>query len=165
MSMIVLVINCCDLRRRVAKELAESRMSTSAIAPILGVGQSTVDRDLRQLTQAGNLSRPAIVTGRDGKQYRLSPPKIELSPPKIVHVRPVVDIKMAEAPGPPPMLPFPLSVRIEALQPELRNLIIRLEDLAKDEQLPLNQDLVGDLIRARDALQLVIDKMGIVEAQ
>ena len=62
-----------DLRRRVAKELAEAGMSTSAIAPILGVGQSTVDRDLRQLTQMGNLNRPAIVTGRDGKQYRLSP--------------------------------------------------------------------------------------------
>jgi hypothetical protein len=71
---------------------------------------------------------------------------------------------MAEAPEPPAVLPFPLSVRIAALQPELRNLIIHLEDLAEDERLPQNQDLVGDFIRARDALQLVIDKMGIVDA-
>jgi hypothetical protein len=146
-----------DLRRRVARELAEAGMSTPAIAPILGVGQSTVDRDLRQLTQMRNLNRPAIVTGRDGKQYRFPPPKIEPSPPKIEYVRPV-DIKMAEAPEPPPVLPLPLFVRIADLQHELRKLITRLQDLAEDERLPRNKDLAGDFIRARDALQLVIDK-------
>ena len=72
---------------------------------------------------------------------------------------------MAAAPETPPVLPLPPPVRIAALQPELRNLIIRLEDLAKDERLPQNQDLAGDFIRARDALQLVIDKMGILGSE
>lgn len=51
--------------REVVAELDREGMSTRAIASAVGVGKSTVDRDLTELSQAGQLTERVI--GEDGK--------------------------------------------------------------------------------------------------
>jgi phage N-6-adenine-methyltransferase len=57
-----------EQRRRVVAELRGDGHSVRAIAGALGVGKSTVDRDVAQLSRAGQLEQPEQVTGLDGKQ-------------------------------------------------------------------------------------------------
>lgn len=56
-----------DQRRNVVADLRSNGHSIRAIAGALGVGKSTVDRDLDELSQAGQLKQPERVTGMDGK--------------------------------------------------------------------------------------------------
>lgn len=57
-------------RREVAGDLVSQGHSTTAVAKALGVSQSTVDRDVQQLTRAGKLQRPERTRGVDGKVRR-----------------------------------------------------------------------------------------------
>lgn len=65
-----------DDRRELVAALAAEGMSTRAIAPIVGVGDSTVQRDLTPAPSGAPAPapRPAI-TGRDGKTYTPPAPK------------------------------------------------------------------------------------------
>ncbi len=66
-----------EQRHELVSYLAGEGMPTTAIAPIVGAGQSTVDRDVKQLTQMGRLQLPEKVMGRDGKEYSRPEPKLE----------------------------------------------------------------------------------------
>lgn len=63
-----------DTRREVVRELTAAGMSSRAIAPVVGISQSAVDRD-RQVTHSGSPEHGATETpareivGRDGKAY------------------------------------------------------------------------------------------------
>lgn len=54
-----------DERRDMVRMLSEEGLSTRAIAPIVGVSQSSVDRD-RQPTRSGSVE-PRVVEGLDGR--------------------------------------------------------------------------------------------------
>jgi len=56
-----------EQRRSVVADLRQQGHSTTAIAGALGVGQSTVSRDVAELTHAGKLEQPDRVKGLDGK--------------------------------------------------------------------------------------------------
>ena len=56
-----------EQRRELVAYLAGEGMSTRAIAPIVGVGDSTVQRDLAT-APSGAVARPSTVTSLDGRQ-------------------------------------------------------------------------------------------------
>lgn len=69
-----------DVRREVVRELTEAGMSTRAIAPVVGVNNATVHRDLARVASATPDPEPEptpepcvrpqpVVTGIDGKTY------------------------------------------------------------------------------------------------
>jgi len=60
-------------RRPAVAALAEGGLSTRAIAEIAGVGQSTVGRDLLQVTRSGSPEGGTVV-GLDGKSYAANRP-------------------------------------------------------------------------------------------
>jgi transposase len=57
-----------DDRKQLEGSLAREGMTTRAISDALGVGQSTVSDDLRQLTETGQLELPEKTKGLDGKE-------------------------------------------------------------------------------------------------
>lgn len=62
-----------DVRRAVVHELTAAGLSTRAIAPVVGVSQQQVVRDsqvTRDVSPEPECSRPAPVTGIDGKTYQ-----------------------------------------------------------------------------------------------
>lgn len=77
-----------DDRRLAVLALSETGMSTRAIAPLVGVSKSAVDRDLRQVshcgTPAGN-DPVANVIGLDAKRYpaRLDPARLDAPPRRV----------------------------------------------------------------------------------
>ena len=59
-----------EMRREVSRELSAVGMSTRAIAPVLGVNNATVSRDLARVADATpDDEPPAPVVGIDGKKY------------------------------------------------------------------------------------------------
>jgi len=76
-----------DARQELVAELSGQGMSTRAIAPILGVSQKTIDRDVRESfdspapephrvvevitadADTGEVIEPRKITGMDGKEY------------------------------------------------------------------------------------------------
>lgn len=68
------------MRRPMVGELSAAGLSTRAIAPIVGVQQTQIRRDLRQVSPTGSPEPaspaspdPAPVIGMDGKTYRRPP--------------------------------------------------------------------------------------------
>lgn len=58
------------IRQEITYRLAEQvKMSTRAIAPVLGVDQKTVSNDLRQVRRELGVETPTKVRGTDGKEY------------------------------------------------------------------------------------------------
>lgn len=68
-----------EMRRDVVKELTAAGMSTRAIAPVVGVNNATVHRDLAAGV-ADATPEPSNVVGMDGKQYTRPAPKPEPRP-------------------------------------------------------------------------------------
>jgi hypothetical protein len=76
-------------RRSIVGDLTEHGMSTRAIGSALGVGKSTMQRDLEQCVPNGT---PATITGREGKPYppnrhriepqQIGPHTVTISPPQ-----------------------------------------------------------------------------------
>lgn len=68
-----------DMRREVVRELSDAGLSTRAIAPVFGVNNATVHRDLGRVASAtpepGAVAKK--VTGIDGKAYKPRKPKAE----------------------------------------------------------------------------------------
>ncbi len=71
-----------EQRRDIAKALREQGHSTRAIAAVVGASKSAVDRDLQQLSQAGQLEAPAAVTGLDGRTRPATRPEPEEPEPE-----------------------------------------------------------------------------------
>ncbi|MFE3461339.1 helix-turn-helix domain-containing protein [Nocardiopsis aegyptia] len=57
-----------EQRRSLAGDLRKEGHSTRAIAGALGTSKSTVDRDLKELSRAGQLDAPDTVRGLDGRE-------------------------------------------------------------------------------------------------
>lgn len=147
-----------DDRRELVAALTAEGMSTRAIAPIVGVGKSTVDRDIDAPVPSGTpVPRPAI-TGRDGKSYTPPPPK----PPANVD------------PDTGEIAPAPTRDRAPSRKPltdafndaayDLLKAAERIERLTTDDRWSQNAEKVAarnrsDLVRAMDALQSVLNRL------
>jgi hypothetical protein len=71
-----------DMRREVVRELTEAGMSTRSIAPVLGVGKSTVERDVQQVSHVGHLLKtPASAAGQTGADAGQTPQGGAVTPP------------------------------------------------------------------------------------
>jgi hypothetical protein len=72
-------------RRTFVAELTAQGMSTRAIAPIVGVDQKTVVRDIAREAFAspvhGEVASPRVVEGRDGKNYSIPASKVSFVAP------------------------------------------------------------------------------------
>ncbi|MFI6867583.1 hypothetical protein [Nocardia sp. NPDC050406] len=139
-------------RAEVVASMREIGMSTRAIAAATGLGYGTVQRDLREPSGDPNGS-PDTVIGLDGKQY----------PPK-----PVAPQSDSPAPsdGGDAAKPKrrPITKAFDATRYELVKNTKSLVRLAQDERFDryaaqLAHSHRSDLIRARDALQSVIDRL------
>jgi hypothetical protein len=108
-------------------------MSVRAIAGALGVGKSTVNRDLEAAVPSGT---PDNVVGVDGKTYRKLEPKPEPEPP--------LDVEVVEPEPKPKAEPAP---KLEPKEPpitsefrdEMDNLQINVQafkDILNDERFP-----------------------------
>ncbi len=127
-----------DTRRSVVELMAGEGMSQRAIAAAVGVSQKTVDRDLDKVSH-GDSPEPAPVTGLDGKTY----------------TRP--------APPAPTRRRNPLKDSFTPAVLELGRVTRRIEKLSDDDRFSSNQESLHrhlwDLVRARDAITAVIDKL------
>lgn len=65
-----------DQRREVVRVLREQGHSVRAIAAALKVGKSTVDRDVAELSRAGQLEQPDRAVGLDGKSRPAKRPTV-----------------------------------------------------------------------------------------
>lgn len=168
-----------DQRQELVGYLAGEGMSTRAIAPIVGAARNTVLKDLREVAQfeppqsrpvdqqkvsnseqairsgdfasevprevvdqrTGEIVEPAKVTGLDGKTYtRPTPPSPRVAPRK------------------------PLADQFFDAAYDLTKAAERIARLADDDRFPANAEQVAaryrsDLLRARDAVQGVIDRL------
>jgi hypothetical protein len=126
-----------DTRRAVVELMAGEGMSQRAIATAVGVSQKTVDRDLDKVSH-GDSPEPAPVTGLDGKTY----------------TRPAT---------PAPARRNPLKDSFAPAVQELGRVARRIEKLSDDDRFSSNQESLHrhlwDLVRARDAITVVIDKL------
>lgn len=139
-------------RAEVVASMREIGMSTRAIAAATGLGYGTVQRDLSEPSGDPNGS-PDTVIGLDGKQYQPKPPapQSDSSDPNV----------SGDAAKPKRR---PITKAFDAARYELVKNTKSLVRLAEDkrfgqyaEQLARNHR--SDLIRARDALQTVIDRL------
>jgi hypothetical protein len=89
-----------DERRVLAQYLTEQGLSTRAIAPILGVGKSTIDRDVGAGVPYGTPdvidADPEPITGLDGKSYPRPKPAPEPTPEEVAAKRAETDAYWAE---------------------------------------------------------------------
>jgi transposase len=128
-----------DMRREVVKELSAAGISTRAIAPVVGVAKSTVERDQQAAVPQGTPDpefRLAKVTGLDGKAY----PR----PEKKRH-----------------RLPLPEQILRRTW--ELGTAVKKIERLAADDRIAKNRDrytgYAYEIRRCRDQLDRVLEKM------
>jgi hypothetical protein len=144
---------CREDRRETVLLLSRTGLSTRAIAPIVGVGKSTIDRDLSgvpdgtpdddQLDEAIAAIKKITSTnvlGIDGKSY----------------TRP--------APAPPRARRRALTDQFLDAAYDFTRTVERLDRLASDDRFPQNADKIAarhrnDLLRHRDLLQEVIGRL------
>lgn len=82
-------------RRELGQFLTEEGLSTRAIAPLLGVGDSTVHRDTHSAAPSGAPEQPTLldepepkpIAGRDGKTYRPRPVVVLYEDPDAIRQR------------------------------------------------------------------------------
>jgi hypothetical protein len=146
-----------DLRRPVVHELASAGMSTRAIAPVVGVDQATVVRDLGSSDAPASVDLPADypapeqpitptekVTGLNGKTYTRPTPRAP------------------ETPRTPPRRA--LTDQFFDADYDMGKAVEKVARLTEDDRFPQNAEKVAakhrnDLIRSRDLLQQVIDRL------
>ena len=142
-------------RREVVALLAGEGLSTRAIAPIVGVDQKTVSNDLSG--EEYSSPEPRAITGMDGKTYTPRPP---------ANVGAITG-EVLDA----PTVSTPRAAPRRALTDQffdafydLTKVTERVVRLSDDDRFPQNAEKVAakhrnDLIRARDALQGVINRL------
>ncbi|MFI7189972.1 hypothetical protein ACIBQ0_09575 [Nocardia nova] len=146
-------------RPEVVASMREIGMSTRAIAAATGVSDITVRRELSGATNVA----PEPVTGIDGKTYPPKPPAPEPDPAS-GSAREGIDAggSAAPAPEPPPGRRRPITVAFWEATHTLTKDTERIARLAADNRFAKNSDRIAgahlsDLLRARDAVQRVID--------
>ncbi|MGW0245514.1 hypothetical protein ACWDYH_02630 [Nocardia goodfellowii] len=154
-------------RAEVVASLREIGMSTRAIAAATGVSKGTIQNDL----SGGQNCPPDAVTGADGKTYQPKPLASELGssdgtdrtgPDEFLFgADPSASDSGAE---PPPRKRLPITESFDVARRELLADTKRLQRLVEDERFGKYADQLahrhlGDLTRARDALQAVIDRL------
>lgn len=164
-----------EQRREIVAEMRQAGMSTRAIASGLGVPQSTVDRDTRASDPNGSDEpMPETVTGLDGRQRPAtrSPREPVAKVTETTRTEHYVNTDTGEI-ADEPSAPAPdVSARrrrplIDAFTDatyDLTKVTERIERLIADDRYPQNAEKVAakhrsDLIRARDAMQSVIDRL------
>ncbi|WP_143876205.1 hypothetical protein [Nocardia fluminea] len=134
-------------RSEVVASMREIGMSTRAIAAATGLGKGTVQRELET---GGPIGAPDAVTGIDGKSYQ---PKPAVSEPDSGGQR-------GDEPRSPRRRPITDAFFDAAYT--LTKDTARIARLAADDRFGKNSDQIAgshlsDLVRARDAVQRVID--------
>jgi hypothetical protein len=144
-----------DQRQELVGYLAGEGMSTRAIAPIVGTGYDTVQRDLRT-DRNRSVERPAVVTSLDGRQRPAARPTA------------VVDVETGEvlaAPAPERTPPRrALTDQFFDAVYDLTKAVERVQRLAADDRFPQNAEKVaakhrGDLLRTIDVCQDVVNQL------
>jgi hypothetical protein len=151
-------------RQEVVASLRESGMSVRAIAAATGISKNTVTSDVSQIGTPD--SDPIPVTGTDGKTYTPPAPK-----PPATDLITADDLAALNAPTAPvvdrqPRQPSrqPLPDAFWRAAVEARKSIERVERLTDDDRFGRNLDEItrlalGDLVRARDAIERVINQI------
>ena len=130
-------------RRLAARQLTDAGLSTRAIAPIIGVSEATVRRDMATASHdAVEPARPPIV-GVNGKTYQRPTPRV--AAPRAAPRRPLPDQFFDAA--------YDAIKKVEALH-----------RLISDDRFPQNAEKVAakhrnDLLRARDLFEQVIHSL------
>ncbi|MFE3799290.1 hypothetical protein [Nocardia tengchongensis] len=144
-------------RQEVVASLREIGMSSRAIASATGLARGTV---LKELEQVAQIEPPDQVVGLDGKVYQ----------PKPVGREPdFIDNATEGQPAPPKAAPAlrrkpPITESFDTARGELLTKANTLAKLAVDARFDrhaeqLSHRFRSDLLRARDALQAVIDRL------
>lgn len=140
-----------ELRRPAVLELAAAGMSTRAIAPVVGVGDSTVQRDIA--TAPDGAVAPAATTGLNGKTYQRRDPEPQPDEPE------VVDAEIVDEPTPAPEPPKPrrraLTDQARDAGWELRKTVERIQRIGDDDRFNRNKEQVTPLLRGH--LQFAIE--------
>lgn len=137
-------IRAATERADVAKALTEAGMSLRSAAKALGVGKSTVARDLAEVSQNGTPAERPPATGRDGKTYPRPATFLPSGKP---------DAASTEAIGnavPPVKVPRPVSLPklIARIIRDLDALADRLADLDDDQRDQYGEELADLAISA-----------------
>lgn len=174
-----------ELRRQVVRELSEAGLSTRAIAPVIGVGRETVRRELASGDPCGSPEPDPVVTAEldliEDDDEALTQEDCEaldreLSDSELARqaeavetvVRPrVTGTDGKSYPKPPtPSTPKrpPLADTFWKATYDLGKGVARITKLTHDDRFNKNTDQIrektlSDLVRARDALQCVIDQL------
>jgi len=171
-----------EVRRAVVGELTQAGLSTRAIAPVVGVSDRTVQKDrqagVRDLTPDTQTPEPVEDGEADagsgqtpqgeaapGDDARRPVPSDSLPRPAVTGI----DGKTYPKPKPkkPARKPLTDSFRDAAL--DLDKLVSRWQRLADDDRFPRNKNEVAryanDLIRAREALDRLIEQMSTNEKE
>ncbi|MFE3080904.1 helix-turn-helix domain-containing protein [Nocardia tengchongensis] len=144
-------------RREIVASLREIGMSSRAIAAATGLARGTVLKELEQVVQ---IEPPDSVVGLDGKVYQPKPVDREPdSTDNAIEVQPE-PTKTAPAPRRRP----PITESFDTARGELLTKANTLAKLATDARFDrhaeqLSHRFRSDLLRARDALQAVIDRL------
>ncbi|KZM70783.1 hypothetical protein AWN90_40210 [Nocardia terpenica] len=163
-------------RHEIVVSMREIGMSTRAIAAATGVSKNTITEDLRQVSQSGT-PEPEAIAGIDGRTY---PPSASKPPvTDLISANELAELNSAiTAPAPTIVTPGPLGEkplprpRNRAPLPdsfshkafELTRAAESLKGKTDDDRFARNAEEIarknlGDLIRARDAVQYVIDRL------
>lgn len=159
-----------EVRRPFAAELSAAGMSTRAIAPIVGVDQSRVARDLQVMRSASpaspvspdetetmhGLPTTDRIVGMDGKTYRRPDPAPE---PAVIIDRTTGEVTDHQQQPARRRQPLPDAFLHQAIV--ARKAVEALERLVADDRFPRNKDDVSavnsrDLTLTKDALQRVL---------
>ncbi|MEG8184273.1 hypothetical protein GZH49_38105 [Nocardia terpenica] len=149
-------------RAEIVASLREIGMSTRAIAVATGISQPTVRRDLADSGES--FDSPDVVAGKDGKTYQ----------PKLVDAEPIPSTEPEEASSGDgaedersearSRRKPPITKSFDNVRRNLAQTTHQLVRLADDDRFDryasqLAHQYLSDLIRARDALQGVIDRL------
>lgn len=165
-----------EVRREVVRELTEAGMSTRAIAPVVGVNNATVHRDLSRVAPATPVRTPEPVAegeataaasgqapqGEAAPEGDPTTPTVEQSTP-----RPAVtglDGKTYTSSAPSKPKRKPITDSFFAATHETRLKVESLRRLVDDDRFPQNAEKAaaanrGDLLRIKDLLEQVIDAL------
>ncbi|KZM73301.1 hypothetical protein [Nocardia terpenica] len=149
-------------RTEIVVSLRDIGMSTRAIAAATGMAKGTVRKELGQV---GQIDPPDAVTGVDGKTYPLKPTDREPIPSEEpVGFFVLEELESGADKSAPSRRRAPLTESFDTARRDLLKDVQRLERLADDDRFDRRASQLAhqhrsDLIRARDALQGVIDRL------
>lgn len=145
-----------EVRREVVRELTAAGMSTRAIAPVVGVSQKTVDRDVRQVSHVTHLPQtPASESlGEDDDEAGQTPEAPVVGIDGKTYARPAATAPKRRA----------LPDQFFDAAFDLAKVVKRIDRLVNDDRFTQNAEKVAakhrdDLLRARDVLTDALNRM------